>query len=183
VLHDVAGDRRLRPQNDSEREALCHAHLAAVAAAWNGYIVNLTRDYVPATAKPMDVPYSANHTLVTTLLDRALRKFNTPNAENTRELLTLYTGYDPINDWIWPERGLGGVQVRARLNEIFKVRHSFAHGYPIPALTWTQSSSGKVMLTKTASRMSEAFFANLVRRTDRGLRSYIKTIHGIDPWP
>ncbi len=182
ILHNVAGDRRLRPQNISEREALCHAHLAAMAAAWNGYVVNVTRDYGSATATPMDIRYSAKHILVTTLLDRALKKFNTPNDENTREILTLYTGYDPINDWTWPERGFGGVQVRERLNEIFKVRHSFAHGYPIPPLTWTQSKSGSVILTKTASQMAEAFFANLVRRTDEGLRGHMKRIHGIDPW-
>jgi hypothetical protein len=183
VLHHAAGDRRLSPQNYTERESLCHAHLAAVAAAWNGYIVGLTRDHVPATARPLDVPYSAKHTLLSVLLERALRKFNTPNTENTREILTLYTGYDPINDWIWPERGLGGVQVRERLNEIFKVRHSFAHGFPLPTLTWTQSTKGKVMLTKAASQMAEAFFANLVRRTDRGLRNHIRSIHGSDPWP
>jgi hypothetical protein len=182
ILHSAAGDPRLRPQNLGEREALCHAHLAAMAAAWNAYIVNVARDYGPATAAPMDIRYSANHSLMTSLLDRALKKFNTPNSENTREILTLYTGYDPINDWTWPERGFSGVQVRERLNEIFKVRHSFAHGFPIPALPWTQSAHGSVVLTKTASRMAEAFFANLVRRTDDGLRGHMRRVHGIDPW-
>jgi hypothetical protein len=120
--------------------------------------------------------------LVNALLERAIKKFNTPNAENTREVLTLYTGYDPINDWVWPARQLNGPQVRERLNEIFKVRHSFAHGFPIPPLAWTQLSNGKVLLTKGASEMAELFFANLVRRTDDGLRNHITAIHGLDPW-
>ena len=69
--------------------------------------------------------------------------------------------------------------VRERLNEILRIRHSFAHGFDMPAYNWTQSPSGKVRLTSKAILETEAFFKNLVNVTDTGMETHINLTYGI----
>jgi hypothetical protein len=63
-----------------------------------------------------------------------------------------------------------GLDVRNRLNETLRVRHSFAHGFGMPAYDWTQVPSGRVRLTSKALQDVKAFFKNLVNATDRGMK-------------
>lgn len=144
TLRNAATDKRLRPMPRFDAQVYYHAALAAYVAAWDAYINNLVRDFYDAIADPLDTKFHAIYTVAQKLAERSLSRFNTPNWENTRNLLILCTGYDPIHDWIWTRRGMGSVQVRQRLNEILRVRHSFAHGFSMPAYSWNQSSSGRV---------------------------------------
>ncbi|MEH2169888.1 MAG: hypothetical protein V7K41_25205 [Nostoc sp.] len=96
------------------------------------------------------------------LRERSLKQFNTPNADNSRNLLFQYTGYDPINDWVWSKRSMNALVTRQMLNDILQVRHSFAHGFPIPAFSWTQTPTGKVRLTAKAIKDVDALLQYLV---------------------
>jgi hypothetical protein len=179
TLREAAVDRRLPPKLPDEKQVYYHAALAAYVAAWDAYINNLVRNFYDAIDTTSNQRFQAIYTISKQAADRALDRFNTPNAENTRNLLQQYTGYDPIGDWVWTRKRMVGVDVRERLNEILRVRHSFAHGFPMPAYDWTQSRSGRVRLTSEAIRDTEAFLKNLVNVTDIGMKTHILLTYGV----
>ncbi|MCP3967835.1 MAG: hypothetical protein GY718_16030 [Lentisphaerae bacterium] len=53
---------------------------------------------------------------------------------------------------------MGAQEVRERLNEILKVRHSFAHGFSVPAYSWIQNNSGRIRLTNKSLVDVDALF-------------------------
>lgn len=172
---ELVKDERLRPLARGDARLYLHAALASHVAAWESYVERLVANFLLEVADPTIAKYLALHSILEPLAHAAIEKYNTPNAEKTRELLLGYTGYDPINDWVWPKRSMSGHQVRLYLNEILKVRHSFAHGFSMPSYAWNTSPSGKVRLTNSAILDVERFFQNLVQQTDSGLAKHIKS--------
>ena len=179
TLRRTATDKRLRPMSRDEIQVYYHAALTGYVAAWNAYIDNLVRDFYDMIADSANPKFDAIHTLAKGTIENALTRFNTPNWENTRNLLSQCTGYDPINDWGGSQTNMNLEQVRQRLNEILRVRHSLAHGSDMPAYNWTQSPSGKVRLTGKAIQKTDAFFKNLVKVTDRGMKTHIESTYGL----
>ncbi len=174
TLRRAATDRRLRPMSHDEIQVFYHAALTSYVAAWNAYIDNLVRNFYDVIVDPANPEFDAIHTLAKGVVENALVRFNTPNWENTRDLLNQYTGYDPINDWGGSQGNMNLQQIHQRLNEILRVRHSLAHGSDMPAYNWTQSPSRSVRLTSKAIQETEAFFKNLVKVTDKGMKEHIK---------
>ena len=179
TLRRTATDKRLRPMSHDEIQVYYHSGLTAYVAAWNAYIDNLVRDFYDVIADSANPKFDAIHTLAKGTVENALTRFNTPNWENTRNLLNQYTGYDPINDWGGSQANMNLEQVHQRLNEILRVRHSLAHGSDIPAYNWTQSRSGRVRLTSKAIQRTKAFFKNLVNVTDGGMKTHIELTYGL----
>ena len=179
TLRRAATDKRLRPMSHDEIQVYYHAALTGHVAAWNAYIDNLVRNFYDLIADSANPKFDAMHTLAKGTIENALTRFNTPNWENTRNLLSQCTGYDPINDWGGSQTNMNLEQVRQRLNEILRVRHSLAHGSDMPAYNWTQSPSGKVRLTGKAIQKTDAFFKNLVKVTDRGMKAYIASTYDL----
>jgi hypothetical protein len=178
TLREVTTDVRLRPLPREDAQTFAHAYLTSLVAVWDAYLKELARAFYQETAMPLRVDYHAMHEVVRMAGERAIERFNTPNWENARNFLIATTGYDPISDWTWPRRGMGVQDVKERLNQILRVRHSFAHGFAIPSYSWTTSKSGRVRLTVEVLRDTEAFFNNLVRKTDSGLQRHIETTYG-----
>lgn len=180
ALRKAATNKHLRATlSHDEIQVYYHAALAAYVAAWEAYISSLVRGFYDAISGTLNPESLAIYAIAQQSAERGLERFNTPNWENTRNLLAQYTGYDPINDWKWSRRGMGSPQVRERLNEILRVRHSFAHGFEIPNYDWTRSPGGTVRLTSKSIRETEAFFKNLVTVTDKGMKEHIHLNYGI----
>lgn len=161
-----------------ERQIFYHASLAATVASWEAYIQAIVKTFFAEIALPASYGYHALHTVARQAAESYLERFHTPNWENTRNLLAACTGYDPIGDWTLPNRGLGAQQVREYLNEILRVRHSFAHGHPMPSFQWNRSAAGTVRLTTDGLKRVESFFGQLVRATDKGIADKIRSTYG-----
>lgn len=179
MLRKTATDRRLRPMSRDEIQIYYHAALTAYVAAWDAYINNLVRNFYDVIADAANPKFDAIHALAKGTADNALKRFHTPNWQNTQELLYQYTGYNPINDWGKSQPSMNREQVNQRLNEILRVRHSLAHGSNMPTYNWIQSPSGRVRLTSKAIQETEAFFKNLVKVTDRGMKAHIESTYGL----
>ena len=158
-----------------------HAALAANVATWDAYLNNVVVEFFRAISNPLDTKFHSVHAISEQFARRTLNRFNTPNFENSRELLVQCTGYDPYADWHWSRRGWNVLQVKTRLNEIIRVRHSFAHGFSIPTYVWTRNAAGKARLTSTVVDDAEALLRTLVRITDRALSNYILITFSLDP--
>ena len=160
-------------------QILYHASLALNVATWDAYLNDIVIEFFSAISNPLHQQFGAMTGLTRQFADRALKRFNTPNFENARELLTNCTGYDPYADWAWQRKSLSVLQVKEFLNQVLKVRHSFAHGSAIPAYAWTQNSSGKVRLTKQSVKQAGSLLHHLILRTDHGLSRHISATYGV----
>jgi hypothetical protein len=171
-------DSRLRPVKRETCQVLGHAALASIVAAWDAYLKDLVRDFFTETANPRDPGFHAIHEVARLASENRTKRFNTPNWESARDFLALSTGFDCIHFCVWPARSMNATLVRERLNEIVKVRHSFAHGSAIPSYPWIRTPTGNVRLNMTVLKQVEAFFNNLAQRTDNGMKLYIAQTYG-----
>lgn len=177
----------LRKKHESNaKQVFLHAALAYQTATWDVYIKSLATEYYSATSQPHIQSYLAMHSIAKERMEKAKEKLNTPNSENSRNFLIEFTGYDPWPSWIPAGRVYGYtsvLQVKNHLNEIFKLRHSFAHGFTMPSFAWTQSSNGTNQLSVEILRKTGLFFQKLIESTDSGMASHTATQHGIPkPW-
>jgi hypothetical protein len=179
ILRDTATDSRLGSLPEYQTQVYYHSALAAYVAGWEVYVENLIREFFNVTADPLNFKFNSIHSIARDVAEESVGKFNTPNSDNSRNLLAKFTGYDPISDWIWTRRGMSALATRQRLNEILQVRHSFAHGFPIPAMSWNQTSTGKVRLTAKNIDDVQVFFNFLVSVTDSGMKQHIQTNYGV----
>lgn len=172
TLCATATDARLRPLSLQVKQQYLHASLAAHVAAWDNYIKSAIREYYRRTANPLDVRYAVLHNTVQMLSASALRKLNTPNRDNARNAIVECVGYDPLPDWTWKSANLTATDIKDFMDEVFKVRHSFAHGFGLPALDWLAPKSGANRLTVSAVNRVDHLFSHLTLRTDKGLAKY-----------
>jgi hypothetical protein len=175
VLLNAASAEPTTGRGSERRQVYYHAALAALVASWDAYICQIVIEFFDTIADPLNPPFHALHSSARSVAENSVKRFNTPNWDASRELLAQHTGFDPINSWAWHSRGLGVQQTKERLNQILRVRHSFAHGFDLPPYSWTQDSSGRKRLTREGVYFTEKFFRHLVRQTDGGMKQHIES--------
>ncbi|NVM76360.1 hypothetical protein FHW83_002155 [Duganella sp. SG902] len=186
ALCKVAGTLKKKVDQTS-KSVLLHAALASQVAAWEVYIKNLAAEYFVAIGKPTDASFSAIHALLQLRMKAAAKKLNTPNSEHCRDFLYTFSGFDPWPSWAGAKFDKtifsNSLHSRNRLDEIFLVRHSFAHGFTMPAHTWNTNASGAAHLDCKKVSSCAKFFSDLCLRTDSAFATYIAAQHGISkPW-
>lgn len=185
-LSTQAGMLKKKHQADA-KSIFLHAALATQVASWDAYVKALASEYFSVTADPSQPRFNALHTICDSAMIIAKDKLNTPNSENTREFFLKYTAFDPWPCWAGVRFGTmplsSTLYVRERLNEIFKVRHSFAHGFTMPGYSWNQNVSGSPQLTCAILQSTSVFFSDLCRNTDKAMAMHIASQHGLpNPW-
>lgn len=166
-----------------ERQILYHASLAASVASWNNYIRMILREYYDSLRLQNNKQLSQFSLFARNMLDKELEKFNTPNFENSRNLIFITTGFDSFSYWNWAGRKMSSVQINSYLNEILKVRHSFAHGHAMPSYSWTQGKHGAPRLTKVATVQINDLIKHLCKLTDKELSRFLShTFGAAPPW-
>jgi hypothetical protein len=183
MLIVASGARPRVHGNFPTHKVVClHAALAMFVAAWEAYLERLVREVQREIADNSQVRLSAVLSLLSRITEADVKRFNTPNVSNSRELLIMHTGYDPISDWHWSGGSLTGVQARARLDEILRIRHSFAHGFSVPTdIQWARNRNTSGTLTTMALKSVDRFLTHLVKVTDKGVSLHISLIYGQTP--
>lgn len=150
--------------------ALNRAIVVTCASAWEAYIEELVRESLDAL-RPAAAPLGLWPALNASVRGQ-LGRFNNPNTENIRMLISDAVGLQDIQDnWTW--QNCSSPQAVQRLAEAMKLRHQIAHGInPRP-----------LVATIYSSQLPD-FFRRLGICTDRAVREHFVNILSINnPWP
>lgn len=158
--------------NRIERDHLYATCLVTLVAAWDSFVNGIVRNYWNATARPWDAAYTHLHGLGRENMEEGLRRFNVPNFENSRTLIARHTGLDVIQHWSWPERSINVTEVRERLNEALRLRHSIAHGSISPNIIHLLPNGAQPLSAGVTGEV-RSLLVHLVKKSDVGMRNHI----------
>ncbi len=150
--------------------SMSRATVIMCVSAWEAYIEELVRESLEALRPPAAplAAWPAHNAAVRGQLGR----FNNPNTENVRMILSDALGIPDIHThWRW--QNVSPAQATQRLAAAMTQRHQIAHGVsPRPLV-----SAGY------AGRLPQ-FFRRLARCTDAAVRRHLVAVLGVaHPWP
>lgn len=149
--------------------ALNRAAVVMCLSAWEAYIEVVVIEAI-ASFRPAAQP-SLWQSIVADARGK-IGRFNAPNVENVQRLIADTIGLQDVSVcWVW--QNTDRARARQRLTDAINYRHQIAHGVnPRPTIHNQYSHS------------LPAFFRQLSRATDEGVRTYlIDTLHVAHPWP
>jgi hypothetical protein len=164
---------QLRTGNPGRQYRLAALNRAAIimcVSAWEAYIEELVRETM-AAIRPAVPPLGLWPTLNASVRGQ-LGRFNTPNVEQVRTLISDSIGLQDIHlSWVW--RNCTSPQAVQRLAAAIHLRHQIAHGVnPRPTIHNLYSSQ------------LPDFFRRLGFCTDNAMRAHLVDVLGVpNPWP
>jgi RiboL-PSP-HEPN len=170
-LYDASGQLPIGiPGRSARVAALNRAVVVMCVSAWESYVEELVREALESLRPP--VPPLGLWPALNATVRGQLGRFNTPNTENIRMLVSDAVGLQNIqNSWVW--QNCTSAQAVQRLADVMTLRHEIAHG----------AHPRRSVATFYASQLSD-FFRRLGRCTDRALRDQLVNVLGIaNPWP
>jgi hypothetical protein len=176
-----------------ELDALHRAGVVLTVAAWQAYVEKVVAEALDIINAEMRDPLAASpawavHTfqLRRAAILNAVKKFNTPDDVKVRDLFQDSFGFSPWPCWAWRQgpRQWTETETRNRTNIWLRVRHSIAHGFPLPGdVHWLNGSNGQARLTLGLLRECRKHFVYLTQQTDYAFASHLMLVHGIaHPW-
>lgn len=164
---------RLRTGRRGRQHKLASLNRAIVVvcvSAWEAYIEEPVRESVVAVrpAAPPTGQWSMHNAWVLGQLGR----FNNPNMENVRMLLSDAVGLQDVHQsWVW--RSCTSARAIQRLAAAMRLRHQIAHGV-----------NPRPLVLNTYSSQLPDFFRRLGRATDQVVRRHLVSVIGLaNPWP
>jgi hypothetical protein len=128
--HSQSGQGRRHRETTLNR-----AVIVLTAAAWQAYMQDSARAILADLAISHGSPGYAQYAVLRANTQNSLRRFNTPNARNSVNLL-LDLGFDPQPSWTFvvgtPPRPYNVAAVRGEIDDWLDVRHAIAHGFALP---------------------------------------------------
>ena len=165
------------------REDFYHAAWTSYVAGWDSYVKRVCREYIEKSNNALALGVSnqavissqATNAQLISMYEKTIRSFNTPNFDNYSHLISISTGVAASGDWSWPSKNLSIIDVKSRLDEAVKVRHSFAHGFAVRPIPNLAALDGHNRISYRKTIFVRALLRHLVRTTDRSLNTSLKT--------
>ena len=165
-------DRLMAGLAERERRpsALNRAVVVVCVSAWEAYVEELVREAV-SVLRPAAPPMGQWPTWNASVRGQ-LGRFNTPNSQNVRSLLSDSLGLEDVRQ-SWTCEDFTATEALRRLDEAMSLRHQISHGVnPRPVIDEFYSSRLPV------------FFIRLGRCTDEAVRRYLLDLLAVaNPWP
>jgi len=150
--------------------ALNRSCVVICVSAWEAYIEEVVRESL-VLMRPISPPLGLWPALNATVRGQ-LGRFNTPNTENIRLLMSDALGLQNVHHaWSW--QNCTHTQTVHRLAFAMELRHQIAHGV-----------NPRPVVDRIYANQLLDFFQRLARCTDRAIRNHLVTTLGIlNPWP
>jgi hypothetical protein len=171
-LLDVHSQMRTgRPGRQWGLGALNRAVVVMCVSAWEAYVEEVLIEAITAFRPAGGAPLG-NWTALNAGARSAVGRFNNPNVENVRMLISDAIGLPDITSW-WSWQNCSIAHARELLGDALRLRHQIAHGVnPRPTIH-----------NQDATRLP-SLFRRLGIRTDAGIRDFLVNTLGIaNPWP
>ena len=178
-----------------EQDAIHRAGVVLTVAAWQAYVEKVLEEALDAMSAeiidPAANPPAPNWARHAFSVRRAaikinIKKFNTPNDINVRDLFLNSLEFNPWPHWEWSSgmRNWNPNKTRKVTNDWIKIRHTIVHGYDLPNdIEWIRGVNRKTRLILGILNRCKRHFRYIALKTDDAFCDHLKSHHNMaNPW-